>query len=263
MNIIKSKPTAALFLSVLLSACTLHGNKERRQEEEERIAKEIRSETAIEAEEENENGRAAHPKSRMALYMDSLGLKNIAEADTSIIVRLMYATPDNFTGKTLYEDLKEAYLHPEALEALLRAHRALKQRHPSYRFIVYDAARPLSVQQQMWDAVKGTSRYRYVSNPAHGGGLHNYGLAVDIGILDSLGNPLPMGTKVDHLGMESHIMQEDVLVRRGKISEEERQNRLLLRQAMKAGGFRPLPSEWWHFNFRSRDEARRNYPVIP
>lgn len=42
MNIIKSKPTAALFLSVLLSACTLHGNKQRGQEEEERIAKEIR-----------------------------------------------------------------------------------------------------------------------------------------------------------------------------------------------------------------------------
>ena len=33
---------------------------------------------------------------------------------------------------------------------------------------------------------KGTSKYRYVSNPNRGGGLHNYGLAVDISIQDSL-----------------------------------------------------------------------------
>lgn len=86
-------------------------------------------------------------------------------------------------------------------------------------------------------------------NPNRGGGLHNYGLAVDINIQDSLGQPLPMGTKVDHLGIEAHITQESELVRNGKISEAERQNRILLRRVMKEAGFRALPSEWWHFNF--------------
>lgn len=100
----------------------------------------------------------------------------------------MYATPDNFHRKTLYEDLKEAYRTWKLSKLCYGTLPALKQRHPSYRFIVYDAARLPSVQQQMWDAVKGTFRYRrYVSNPARGGGLHNYGLAVDIGILDSPG----------------------------------------------------------------------------
>ena len=111
--------------------------------------------------------------------------------------------------------------------------------------------------------VKGTSKYRYVSNPNRGGGLHNYGLAVDISIQDSLGRPLPMGTKVDHLGVEAHITEEGELIRNGKITKTERQNRILLRKVMKAAGFRALPSEWWHFNFCSREEARKKYNVIP
>lgn len=202
-------------------------------------------------------------KSAMALYMDSLGLINIEELDCSITVKLMYTQADNFTGEVLYDDLSEAYLHPDAAYALVKAQRALKELHPSYSLLIYDAARPMSVQKKMWNVVKGTSKYKYVSNPNRGGGLHNYGLAVDISIQDSLGQPLPMGTKVDHLGVEAHITQEGELVRDGKMSETERQNRLLLRKVMKKAGFRALPSEWWHFNFCSRDVARQKYKVIP
>ena len=132
-----------------------------------------------------------------------------------------------------------------------------------YSLIVYDAARPLSVQQKMWNVVKGTSKYIYVSNPSRGGGLHNYGLAVDISILDDKGTPLPMGTPVDHLGREAHITEEAVLVAQGKLTEQERENRLLLRQVMKEAGFHPLPSEWWHFNRVSRQTAKERYRVIP
>ena len=132
-------------------------------------------------------------KSRTARYLDSLGFVNIAEADSSIAIDLMYTRADNFTGTILYEDLKEAYLHPDAMKSLKQAQRLLKEQYPGYSLIVYDAARPLSVQQKMWDVVKGTSKYIYVSNPSRGGGLHNYGLAVDISILDDKGTPLPMG----------------------------------------------------------------------
>lgn len=188
---------------------------------------------------------------------------NIAEADSSIVIDLMYTRADNFTGKVLYEDLHEAYLHPDALKGLLRAQQELKKRHPAYRLIVYDAARPMSVQQQMWNVVKGTSKNIYVSNPARGGGLHNYGLAVDISILDATGRPLPMGTKVDHLGPEAHIPHEAALVQSGKITKQEQANRLLLRSVMRTAGFRALSSEWWHFNWCSRQEAKQKYKVIP
>lgn len=72
-----------------------------------------------------------------------------------------------------------------------------------------------------------------------------------------------MGTPVDYLGKEAHITEEPRLVAQGKITEQERKNRLLLRQVMKEAGFRPLPSEWWHFNRYSRQTARERYRVIP
>ena len=103
----------------------------------------------------------------------------------------------------------------------------------------------------------------YVSNPAHGGGLHNYGLAVDVSIVDGQGKPLPMGTPIDYLDKEAHITAEEQLVAQGKLTEAERQNRLLLRRVMKNAGFRPLPTEWWHFNRYSRQTARQRFPIIP
>ena len=205
----------------------------------------------------------AAQQSQTARHMESLGFVNIAGADSTIAIDLMYTRADNFTGQVLYEDLHEAYLHPDALKGLLRAQQELKKRHPRYRLIVYDAARPMSVQQKMWNVVKGTSKNIYVSNPTRGGGLHNYGLAVDISILDEAGHPLPMGTKIDHLGPEAHITNEAALVQSGKITKQEQANRLLLRSVMRTAGFRALSSEWWHFNWCSRQEAKQKYKVIP
>ncbi|NDV63708.1 M15 family metallopeptidase [Bacteroides sp. 224] len=202
------------------------------------------------------------PKSDTALRFDSLGLVNVAELDSTIAIQLIYATANNFTGEVLYDDLTEAYLHPDAAEALVAAQRFLKEQYPAFNLVIYDATRPMSAQRKMWNLVKGTSKSIYVSNPARGGGLHNYGLAVDVSILDSLGLPLPMGTEFDHLGYESHITQEDVLVRNKIITPEEKKNRELLRRVMRKAGYRALNSEWWHFNKYSRDEAKKRFKVI-
>ena len=189
----------------------------------------------------------AFSQSRMEHYLDSLGLVNVGRMDPTLKIDLMYTRADNFTGKVLYEDLQEAYLHPEAAKALLQAQKRLKELYPGYSLIIYDAARPMSVQQKMWNVVKGTSQNIYVSNPARA---------------DEKGNPLPMGTKVDHLGKEAHIDTEAAMVQQGIITAQERKNRLLLRRVMTDAGYKPLRSEWWHFNFRSREEAKRNYKVI-
>ncbi|KAA6342849.1 D-alanyl-D-alanine dipeptidase [termite gut metagenome] len=201
-------------------------------------------------------------KSKTAIYFESVGLVNVREMDESISVRLIYATSDNFTGRILYEDLKEAYLHPDAAKALVTAQRNLKSQHPSYTLVVYDASRPISIQWKMWETVKGTSGNIYVANPVRGGGLHNYGVAVDVSILNAVGNPLPMGTEVDYFGIEAHIANEAELVRQGKITSEEWKNRLLLRQVMREGGFHTISSEWWHFNLCSRETAKQKYVLI-
>lgn len=187
------------------------------------------------------------------------GYVDVKSIDPEIVVELMYARDDNFTGKVMYKTLTRAYLHPSAAKALKKAQEALKEYNPKLTLKVCDAARPMSVQRTMYEAVRGTSKARYVSNPANGGGLHNYGLAVDITIVDSDGKELDMGTHVDFLGPESNIDKEDWLVKSGKISSEAKKNRMLLRTVMAAGGWMPLKSEWWHFNLRTRAQAKARY----
>lgn len=200
--------------------------------------------------------------SATARSLENRGYVNIHEADPSIFVSLMYARADNFTGSVLYSDLREAYLHPDAAKALLKAQKRLKQLRPDLSLKIYDAARPMSIQQKMWDKVKNTRKYFYVSNPAHGGGLHNYGLAVDITLCTVHGDSIPMGTKVDYMGAAAHIDHEAQLVAIHRISRDALHNRQLLREVMRHAGFRPLRTEWWHFNYCSRAVARKNYKVI-
>lgn len=192
-----------------------------------------------------------------------LGMVRVLDMDPTIRVEMMYARPDNFVGEVLYTDLHEAYLHPDAAKALVRASELLRKERPDLRLLVKDAARPMSVQAKMHRVVANTPKAKYVSNPKNGGGLHNYGLAVDITLCDVNGKELPMGTKVDHLGREANIDKEDLLVRTGVMTQAELDNRLLLRRVMRQAGFTPLRSEWWHFNLVSRAEAKKRYKVIP
>ena len=141
-------------------------------------------------------------QSPTAKRMAQQGLVDILSVDSTIQVSLMYSRPDNFTGKVLYTDLREAYLHPKTATALAKAQQALKKLRPELSLKVYDATRPMSVQQKMWNVVAGTKKAIYVSNPRNGGGMHNYGLAVDITLCDALsGDTLDMGTQVDFLGL--------------------------------------------------------------
>ena len=154
-------------------------------------------------------------KTKTELSMERQGMVDIHTRDKTIPVSLMYARADNFTGQILYTDLTRAYLHPKAAAALAKAQKRLKQLRPDLSLKVYDAARPMSIQQRMWDKVKNTSKYFYVSNPARGGGLHNYGMAVDITLCDARGDTLDMGTPIDYMGSAAHIDREDALVKSG------------------------------------------------
>jgi D-alanyl-D-alanine dipeptidase len=195
-------------------------------------------------------------------YLSSLGLVDVSKMDTSLRVVLVYAMPDNVMGKAVYTGITGAWLHPDAAVKLLKAQRLLQAKHPGYALLIYDAARPMSVQRTMWNLVRGTDKTNYVSNPAKGGGLHNYGMAVDVTIVDASGDPLPMGAPFDYFGEEAHTDKEDILLQSGKISREAFLNRRLLREVMRQAGFRTILYEWWHFNACSRAEARRYYRVI-
>ena len=71
--------------------------------------------------------------------MERAGFVDVRSMDSTIRVSLMYARADNFTGRVLYTDLHEAYLHPKAARALAKAQKILKTSHPELSLKVYDA----------------------------------------------------------------------------------------------------------------------------
>lgn len=189
------------------------------------------------------------------------GMVDIHTMDKTILVDLKYATTDNFTKVVLYDDLQNAYLHPLAAKKLVKAQKYLKELHPELNLLVYDAARPLSVQKKMYKVVQGTLQAGYVANPSRTG-LHNYGMAVDLTICDAKGIALDMGTPFDFFGSAAAIRDEAGLVKRGVLTAKQVENRKLLRKVMAYAGFYAIQGEWWHFNAVSLSEAKRSYKVI-
>ena len=192
---------------------------------------------------------------------------NLLDAATLIpglVVRLAYATEDNFLGRNVYGDLKRCYLHRDASIMLKQASEFLQRRDGSLRLLAYDCVRPRSVQKQMWEAVKGTSQESYVANPSKGiGSIHNYGCAIDLTLANAQGDALPMGSSFDHFGIEAQPRHEARMRKLGKLSAEALANRLLLREVMVRAGFLPISNEWWHFNCAGTSRVRKNYRIIP
>ena len=205
----------------------------------------------------------AQTKSDVEKQLEQVGLKNVAEEIPGIEVYMVYSTPYNFMGRVLYKDLDEAYLVPEAIEKLKKANALLRKKRMDLHLVVYDAARPRSIQEQMWKVVANTELQSFVANPyKRGGGPHNYGIAVDVTLVDCTGHPLPMGSEYDYFGDRSRTDIELQLLEKGEITRREFENRRLLREIMTEAGWRVDPGEWWHFNAMPLAEASQRFAVI-
>lgn len=180
-------------------------------------------------------------------HMKRYGLINIQDSIPEIFVDLKYSTTDNFTEHDLYGNLSKALVHPYVVDRLRRARALLKIRRPELEFIIFDAARPKRIQDTLWMYLKDhPNRNKYVTDPSSGS-IHNYGLALDISLADSFGNPIDMGSPYDHFGEEAHIINEEMLVKKRLIKSSALENRKLLREIMVVSGFSSITSEWWHF----------------
>jgi D-alanyl-D-alanine dipeptidase len=202
-----------------------------------------------------------YTQSETAQQLQKAGLVNIKDIDTNIVVELKYATSDNFTGENLYGDFREAYLQPEVAKMLGEAQKQLKQKHRNWNLIVYDAARPRSVQQKKWNVVKNTNWKNYVASPASIS-MHSYGVAVDLSIIDEHGKPIDMGADFDDFSAKSEPRYEQKFLKEKKLTQQQVNNRLILRNAMKSAGFRPIQNEWWHFDAMTREQAKAKYTPI-
>lgn len=152
-------------------------------------------------------------------------------------------------------------LRQSAADRLLQA---LVLLPPGFGFQIYDAWRPIQVQQALFDsyyqAVKNSpvgqslseeqlldQVRRFVSIPSYdpmNPSVHNTGGAVDLTILDDQGYPLPMGTAFDDFTQAAHIDHFET-----HEGPAYRDNRRLLYACMTAVGFTNLPSEWWHYDY--------------
>ena len=146
-------------------------------------------------------------------------------------------------------------------EKLSKAQKILKKEKPALSLQVLDAARPRSVSRSMYETMKGTKFERYVANP-NKGSMHNYGIAVDITIVNQNGEKLDMGPSPFY---KSHvaIYWQYFLKKVGfELSSEQKHNRELLKRVMLKAGFYPLSHEWWHLNGMRKSDARNTYSII-
>ncbi|WP_461112614.1 M15 family metallopeptidase [Spirosoma jeollabukense] len=192
------------------------------------------------------------------------GLVDVQKVDPSILVELKYSTTDNFVGKDVYDDLTRAYMQPMAARKLAVASKYLQDHHPELRLLVYDAARPRTAQWKLWNALPNMperERQTYVADPRKGS-IHNYGCAVDLTVATKDGKPLDMGTKYDFFGVLAYPSREDELLKSGKLTQKQIDNRHMLRTAMREGGFSSIEYEWWHFNALSREKAKMAFRIV-
>jgi D-alanyl-D-alanine dipeptidase len=91
--------------------------------------------------------------------------------------------------------------------------------------------------------------------------MHNYGIAVDVTIVDGNDKEIDMGFTPFYKSSIS-IYWGYAKLKMFDLSEVQKQNRELLSNVMNKAGFFPLSYEWWHFNGMKKVEARKMYQII-
>jgi zinc D-Ala-D-Ala dipeptidase len=178
----------------------------------------------------------------------------------NVTLDLRYASEMNITGRDLYQGEKEAWLHREAFVRLEEAIAALQRRVP-WRLRIYDAARPLSVQRQLFAQVQGTPEEAYVADPQQHS-VHNYGLALDLGLENEHGQELDLGTPFDSFDPLAQPRMELECLAQGRLSTRQRDLRMILRESMLMAGFIQHPLEWWHFDAKGLKDIKGHYLLI-
>jgi len=160
-------------------------------------------------------------------------LVDVAGVIGDAVIDMRYATADNFTGKELYP-VARCKLRRAVAARLAKAAKALRAQ--DRRLVLWDCYRPISIQKELWKRVPDP---RYVADPKVGS-KHGRGAAVDVALADKDGKPVALPTKFDDFSEAAH--RDHALD--GDAGAEARR----LEQAMTGAGWKPLATEWWHFD---------------
>ncbi len=148
---------------------------------------------------------------------------------------MRYATTDNFVGQVLY-DCARCFVRPAPARALADIQAELQTQGLGLK--LFDCYRPRAVQWKLWEIYPKPG---YVADPRTGS-VHNRGGAVDLTLVDSLGQELDMGTAFDFFGPKAnHTFTE--------LPANVLANRRRLKDIMRKHGFTHIRSEWWHYEY--------------
>jgi len=173
------------------------------------------------------------------------GLVNIKKVNKSIKLDLRYATINNITKKKLYSK-PLCFIKKEVAEKLFLIQKELEKR--DLTLIIWDGYRPLRIQKFVWEAFPNSKYNAKISS-------HNKGIAVDLTLGDSKGNPLQMPSDFDIFGEKSHHGFE-------KLPNNVIKNREILKNIMKKYGFESFQFEWWHYTYsKLKDSDVLDIPI--
>lgn len=171
-----------------------------------------------------------------------------------------------------YGDKSPFHLRSGIVERLRQAQAQLQRRKPGWHIQIFDAYRPIVVQQYMVDysfaqecAARGwvaakldeaqaeavwQAVYQFWAVPSFDVTMpppHSTGAAVDVTLVDETGHPVEMGSAIDELSELSFPQHFATATNQaGKAAHEMRS---LLFTSMESAGFMGHPKEWWHFSF--------------
>jgi len=172
-----------------------------------------------------------------------MSLIEITQNSHPVILKLLYATNNNFTGKVIYKNPR-CFLHEKAMPLFEKAiHLADRQ---GYRLKIFDTFRPKKAAEALWDFCPNPM---YVADPQKGSN-HTRGIAIDLSLIDKNGRELDMGTPFDDFTENSH---------HSAISPPEiARNRYMLLGIMISAGWDFYNNEWLHYQMFSP----KDYPLI-
>ena len=182
----------------------------------------------------------------------------LSEAVPDAILEIRYYSTYNFVGDRIdgYEE-PLALLTKEAAAALREVSDELVAK--GYRLKIYDAYRPQKAVTNFmnWALDADDVRMKEYFYPELEKDVlfplgyimersgHSRGSTVDLTLFDmTTEKEVDMGGTFDYFGELSHPDYTG-------ISDEQYANRMFLREAMLAHGFKPLAEEWWHFTLEN------------
>ncbi|MNK12052.1 D-alanyl-D-alanine dipeptidase [compost metagenome] len=183
------------------------------------------------------------------------------KSSAEVALDMKYATRDNFMNADVYQGFDRCFVSSTTFEMFGQACADLSRRHPRLQFLIWDTLRPRSIQELFYNQLKGTPFQNYVAAP-HPGSLHNFGMAMDLTLQTKEGVPLDMGTDFDDFRDLAQPKLEKQFLASGELTQEQLDNRLLLRELLESQGFKVLDHEWWHFNALPKEQVYGKYPVL-